>query len=354
MMYDKMMKSNQFNLNDILLVTGAGAHVPYGFPTGAQLRRDIINLEEGSYSSQSYRVIDYSHEELKLREQFNSVCELILDKDHFFEGVPQDSVNYKESYLTKEIRKFAQIFRESQNPSIDSYLSTFTNKNEVLPDYKFHVEIGKAIIEGILSYYYNSILIGKEYNWIQYLFKSHFDKWEHVEYSMTNPLNIITFNYDIYFESCIKEYLKHNYIKNYRKIDERLVNIFHSYGSLNGDEEIRVIGEDRESSLEETSLKLGELIENVKKVYFLGFGFDEINLDLLFSKVCDKKLQNISFYSTNIGLNKFKINDIYKKINNKFTIEFYEKQLNAIDCLKLIEEIEPLTNNVSKDLIHVF
>ncbi|CBW25936.1 hypothetical protein BMS_1052 [Halobacteriovorax marinus SJ] len=331
-------------LNDVLLVIGAGAHVPYGFPTGAQLREDILELEEAGFNYHTRTISHYADDIRKGYELFNSVGMIVYKDDEFFKDAEQNSSNWKEIYITKQVREFVKVFRESQNPSIDSYLATFTEGTEVLPEYRLHIKIGKIIIEGIIKHYLGKISVGRKYEWIQHLFNTHYPEWTNVEYHSSAPLNIITFNYDTFFESCLEQYLKHNFLKNYRNLKTELVNIEHVYGSVKQIDTLKVIGEDRYAESLEVSNKLANIINRVKKIYFLGFGFDKSNLELLFSKANQRHLQNISMFSTNIGLNEFDTVDIEKICDGKFSIDFYENELDKVCSFSLIKDREPLLN----------
>lgn len=331
-------------LSDVLLIVGAGAHQPYGFPTGDQLRQDILNLERQYYQSDKKIIVRHPNLSSEMKKellQYHYIGKIILSNDWIFENVPKNTSNWKEAYLTAELDRFIKIFRESQNPSIDSYLATL--KNEKLDaEYKNHVFIGKAIIEGIIQFYLEEVVIGSKQDWIQHLFKTHFGNLVDVNKAEKSPLNVITFNYDTFFENCLKLYLKHNYEKNGELIKGEVVKIEHVYGSLFNKDSIKVIGEDRIAEKEILSEKFNEIFKKVKRVYFLGFGFDELNIDLLFSKVKTHVIDSLEFHSTNIGFNSFTIKSIKDRFEENINIHFYTQNLGNIDSLSLIRNHAPL------------
>lgn len=331
-------------LSDVLLIVGAGAHQPYGFPTGDQLRKDILNLEDKSFEAdrrEIFRSKTNTSEYTKSLLQFHSIGKILLRNDAFFNGADRNNSNWKDAHITKEIKKFIIIFRESQNPSIDSYLATL-NDTGLIPGYENHILLGKVIIEGIIQFYMEEVAIGSKYDWIQHLFKTHFGNLADVIKAEKFPLNVITFNYDTFFEDCLKLYLKHNYEKNGNTIHEKIVNIQHVYGSLLNKDSIKVIGEDRSAEKAVVSEKFNQIFKKVKRVYFLGFGFDELNIDILFSKVDDYVIDSLEFHSTNIGFNDFTIKSIKDRFDRKININFYNQKLDNVDGLSLLKNHLPL------------
>ncbi|MEQ9466061.1 MAG: hypothetical protein RLN88_01545 [Ekhidna sp.] len=292
------------------LVVGAGANVPYGFPTAAGLRHSIIGNEQFS---------DFMHEmPLELQSQLN---------------------RYQE---------YREIFEKSSLSSIDNHLT----KN---PQY---LEIGKYCIAGSLLTYESSSRFREKSNypkedWYSFLFNvlnkgtETFDDF--VE--NCNNLNVITFNYDRSFEMFFLESIWHTFTKEFpvdkRSVEDIPFTIHHVYGSLgdlqlvNGSisnygtvnpeyrisraiQEIKIIDEDREYDHDAFSL-----IDTADDVFFLGFGFDDQNLERL--GLDSKTLNGVNVYASIYSQKKNDINRIRNLFRGSTSLH------HTKTCLELLE-----------------
>lgn len=237
------------------LILGAGTSAPFGFPSGAELKKTI--------------------------------CDDFLQKGEMFK-------QFKEWWNTNddEMTEFANTLKHSGQYSVDAFLERQTN----------YIDIGKKA----MAY----ALIKKESqckplmfqldcrfnNWYQYLF-SRLDSG--LDTFSENELSIITFNYDRSLGYYLLTALSNSYSRP--KID--IVNAFqsitliHLHGQLGpydsaglpdhveprrvdvASNEIFVVHE----SVDEhpTFQRAREILQSAKRIAFLGFGYNERNVKRL-------------------------------------------------------------------------
>lgn len=256
-----------------VLVLGAGASCPFGFPSGKELVRIIIQSLEST-----------------------NILFIILSKHGFEEDF---------------ILRFRDALLGAEPLSIDAFL-------EYRPDFE---EIGKEAIAGSLLQFENlnkfqSMLINNENNWYRYLFNrlnTSFDSFD------KNNLSVITFNYDRSFEHYLFNVLKGTYNKSNDECADRLKNIpiIHVHGSLgslpwqessisevkyeiwkneryrglavkHGGENIIIVHNANEQTTEFQQAQ--ELLTKAQIVYFLGFGFNKDNVRRLKIETLLKKV----------------------------------------------------------------
>lgn len=275
-----------------VLILGAGASVPYKFPSGLQLIQ-VICSKLSSEDSSEFRLL--------------SQC------------TPK----------IRDIIRFKDALSRSGQPSVDAFLEHRTE----------FIEIGKtAIALALLPFERTAALFeGKrQENWYQYLFgrvSTWFDKLGE------NKLSIITFNYDRSLEHYFFTALKNSHAMSENACAEKLssIPIIHVHGKLGplpwevtvnpeavasysppdnavpydsfsdprftshkkyeryktnwltlARNNIKIIHESIEN--DEEFDKAHELLKAAEKVYFLGFGYHEINLKRLnVELLCDPK-----------------------------------------------------------------
>jgi len=258
--------------NYTLFILGAGANVPYGFPTALGLKNSICQNIEVIYNS------------------------ILGNRDDI-------SKNQKERQI-QSFENFKDKFSKSPTPSIDLFLS----RN---PEFE---NIGKsAILLTLIKSEENNLANGvslKEPNWLEYLFNSitnNLVRPEDYKLFNTNNIKFITFNYDRLLETFFVSAMHHTFYKYHSEVIEKVrqLPIDHVYGHFgflswlaaptndgsildygaNCDyhqitsliKNIKLI-QDRET-LENNHLK--ELVRNANRIYFLGFSYAEENLKLL-------------------------------------------------------------------------
>lgn len=270
-----------------VLVLGAGASCPYGFPSGRKLLATILEIAGGA----------------------NSFNTRILQACGFGR---------------EAIHSFRTILSEADVDSIDDFL-------EHAPDF---TDIAKAAIAICLlpcETHTNLFeqMVGKD-SWYRYLFgqlNTSFDDFGH------NRLSVITFNYDRLIEHYLHTVLKRRHHgKTDAQYAEKLRNIevVHVHGSLgklpwqNTDFHDVPYGrwaDNTHQNLDNVQhvqyaavgistvheegefapiIRARELLHQAKRIYILGFGYHEENLKLLFPS--HLKLHPDPFRGTALGL----------------------------------------------------
>jgi len=242
-----------------VFVLGAGASMPYGFPSGAQLR--------------------------------TAICQAAGEGDWLLEYLQR-----KVGIEPNEVKDFAKVFLRSGVASIDSFLAK-------RPEF---IDIGRFAIAAHLAAKENLSTLeseGIEDNWYRTLWNVLIDGADSVAALRQNRVKFVTFNYDRSLEC----YLHHAAKNTFGRSDEETLNawsqltILHAYGKLgefhfaSGDGRrqyipdvnavglqtaaagIQLIPEHRRSTFEDAR----ELFAKAEKICFLGFGFDPLNVERL-------------------------------------------------------------------------
>jgi len=245
-----------------VLVLGAGASMPYGFPSGRDLKNKIVKSPSHVY------LLPRAAKNPLEAQKWNQKCDL----------------------LRQDLRLSAQA-------SVDAFL-------EHRPD---HLELGKRLMAHMLISVENpNGLYPDDPDWYQYL-------WQRMGTSPDkfheNKLSVITFNYDRSLEHFLFTALVNSYRLSKEDAAEQLkhIPIIHVYGQLgllewqaNKDEEanvipyggkptaevalpaargIQILPEGKKESAE--FHKAHELLIQAESVYFLGFGYNPTNMERL-------------------------------------------------------------------------
>jgi len=245
-----------------LFILGAGASAPFGYPTGGKLRNEICS------SLNVNRLI-------KLLNSAPSLNPLAFRSEDL-------------------VKKFVGDFHSSGSYSIDAFLERR----------KEYMAIGKKAIAMILKRYETtSNLFEQQENWYMYLF----NRIKNCSFNDfgKNKISFITFNYDLSLEQFISKSLQSFYGKQEGSVRQILQNIpiVHLYGKINSDpydeadsnllkvisnaeKNLKLIKDERTNENEGKNIteefqKAHSLIEKAENIYFLGFGFDETNLERL-------------------------------------------------------------------------
>lgn len=274
----------------LVLVLGAGASKPYGFPLGSELREDICSLEVGVKSllgTYIYKTKGIAHQDLV---------------------------------------SFGEAFRWSNQRSIDRFLAL---REE-------YVEVGKiAIAASLLSKKSEDFLDHQqEDEWYQELWAALQSNASKVEDIKNNKIKIITFNYDLSLEAYLLLSIKHSFGVSDETALTTLkhIPILHVYGSLgkfgSGEDskpyqndmsttlltiaanEIKIIPEQR--SDDPSFLTAQEWFKDATNICFLGFGFDALNVERLGLKTLiiqmDKAgMQKPSFTASTFGMTRAEV-----------------------------------------------
>jgi len=304
-----------------VLILGAGASAPYGFPTGPALKTIICS-------------------------NFKSLWEKFV-----FDRSQTPLAN---DYLEEEkikARKFVNDFRKFEHDSIDLFLTI----------HRDHSEIGKkAIFLNILNAEANSIQGGRTKNWYTTLFGlmiSGITHPDNIEQFIDNNITIITFNYDRSLENYLYEsFMNYNNIKRESEkiIILNKIKIHHVYGKLAGlpwenDTESLKFGQEIwanqldekkdniKTIYERRSEDLEDMINSIHyadKIYFLGFGFAEENVRIL--KLHEKKRVDQIIYTSDFENRKVMIETQMRALG--IWQENSTVVCNNSDCQRVIED----------------
>ena len=297
-----------------LFILGAGASKPYGYPTNIKLRKLIRDRTNNQYMINALKIL---------------------------KGVAYDREDW-----SKQVDVFVDEFSKSSVYSIDLFL-------ENRPDF---MEIGKMqIAASLLPNEDDTKLRESEDNWYMYLYdrmKSSFEDFD------KNKISFITFNYDRSLEQFLFNALKSTFSKPDKVCAEKLskIPIVHLYGQLdllpwqskdgfhylpahkivkriiNARENLKLISEERDVEESKAFKDAYELIEKAEIIYFLGFGFDEINLKRLNIELMKRK----SVRGTSLGLELSRKSWVYKYFKAK---ERGNIELQDCDVLSLLKNV---------------
>src|SRR3989344_1691894 len=238
-----------------VLILGAGASAPYGFPVGTQLWEELCDK---------------------------------LKTGHLYDFLLSNG------FSADDILNFRKNLFESGKTSIDAFLE---HRTEFL-------DIGKLAIATVLTSYENS----------ETLYDAGVDKWYKFLYEKmnvsspeefaNNKISIITFNYDRSIEHFLFNSLKNTYGKSDEDCAREIskIKIIHLHGSLgylpwqdkdgkhyqkdNSPEDIiraakniRIIHENIDMNTDFIDAR--KILAEAERVYILGFGYHEINVQRL-------------------------------------------------------------------------
>lgn len=240
-----------------VLVLGAGASLPYGYPLGGELRQKILQLNYQTVFG-PIRVPKVLHQQVQAK-----------------------------------MEHFREAFRHSQMNSIDAFLGR-------RPEFQ---EIGKKCIAAVLLGCENVELLftenSKKDHWYKYFF-NHLAKsdWDDLAFA---DIAIITFNYDRSLEHFLYVALQNAYGKSEEEARERLklLRIVHVYGALSDElpgtenylpydgtvsegkvemaaKNLVVVPEGRSDIA--SLITARKWLSEARAIGFLGFGFDETNV----------------------------------------------------------------------------
>jgi hypothetical protein len=293
-----------------VLVLGAGASVPYLFPTGGQL---------------SERVTNYLAPSASPRQQLRELC----------------------GFSDEEIGEFRDTFFHSGKDSVDAFLE---HRSEFMT-------IGKAAIALILIQFEEEDRLFQydRGNWLRYLYNQLSTTFNTFE---SNRLSIITFNYDRTIEHFLFTSLKNSHGKSDEECAEVLksIPIIHLHGCLgylpwqpqakakvNASrgyeqalspaalqtciENIKIVHEDISDGRDKDFEDAKGLLKNADQLFFLGFGYNATNLQRL-----DIANLKVTAHGTAVGLSEREKARIDRACNGKVSLQ-------AGDCLHFMREL---------------
>lgn len=302
-------------------ILGAGASVPYGYPTGFELRNDII-------------------------ENFPRRLKAYLSKKA---GDPSEADD-----LFREATGMVARFRDSANQSIDLWLS----RN---PRY---AELGKiAITMSLLKCEGQNKIADAvkdgSHDWFSTLFGRMTENIRLADEIASLPNHapvFVTFNYDRLFEYMLWQALRNSFTSVPEKAIEEIlgkIKIFHVYGQIGllpwqggqkgygsdhtypdvqqASRGIRIVDERTNTSLDEAK----SFIHGSEKVFFLGFSYASENISVLELPVYLNGVKEVC--GTGLGLLEKEMDSVRGKLHvprgktPTLTIE-------SIDCKTLLRK----------------
>jgi hypothetical protein len=287
-----------------VFVLGAGASVPFGFPTGVGL------------------------------------TELML-KDLRERGRIYDMLRTGLSLNADALDNFATSLYNSGKNSVDAFLE---HRQEFM-------DIGKAAIASSLIPFeiQDKVMDFGAGNWLRYMYNqlnSGFDDFPE------NRISFITFNYDRTVEWFLANSLQNSFGRTIDECKKVLdsIPVVHLHGRLGylpwenahgrdfgstldrdnvraSVDQIKIIHEDIDDNRDSDFKKAKLLLESAEKIYFMGFGFNKLNVDRLGLS----GLQPNKSIATAFGLTTNEIGFINKMTNGKILFE-------NRDCINLCRE----------------
>ncbi len=310
-----------------MFVLGAGASCPYGYPSGKDLREEIIS----------------------------SFCD---QYQHYIDADPR--LKSSISGMLIQARKFTDIFEKSPTKSIDLFLAR-NHEFEILGKTAIIFRIFAA--EKLSAFRERMADDKRKQDWYSYIFHRLTDDLvEKSDYSRfcENNVSFITFNYDRSLEHFLYEGLVNSFNKiPHEKIKEQLskLRIIHVFGQIAGLEwqdidskieyrwdvnrinvgslitNLRTIYEEEENPELEEARKL---IREAQRIFFLGFGYAKENLKLLKIPKILEQGQNI--YGTAFELTRKEIQNIEEIFPNIDHPSISYVHIEDSDCLMLLRQ----------------
>jgi hypothetical protein len=245
-----------------VLIIGAGGSVPFGFPTGQELKWAVCDG-------------------LADVEKINAV----LDQNHLAKAL------FAGGFNIKELVELRDRLKTSGWESVDEFLAEHKNLQMV----------GKAAIANVLIRCENRNQLfdpkdsrgNRISNWYQLLFKTVFTPFENI---FEKNVKIFTYNYDCSLETYLKETMKHSFTHKEEEIEAALKHIpiihlhgefdTHDYGSglaqvslKKYSEKIKIVTDNLDDSPQ--FKKVTDALWRAEEIYFIGFGYGEKNLTRL-------------------------------------------------------------------------
>ena len=274
---------------NIVFVMGAGANIPYGYPSGRDLKQKIIKLTQGMTERTDSK-------------RFSVVGHLL-----------ENGARIQHS----DVQSFEKALSSSEHASIDAFLNIYDGNRTFQAIGKFciayiiqttHGRPPKCKTEGGES----------EDDWMTYLF----DKMVQGSTKSTfanNNVSFITFNYDTYFDRRLKKCIQYSLNCSTEETEAifREFRIIHVYGSLDEihDDEnqptlahrissehskIKTIYELYQDREDEDHILEARKIVHDNTVIMLGCGLHSENLRLL--EIDDKIKNQGTIYATAYGI----------------------------------------------------
>lgn len=327
-----------------VFILGAGASKPYGYPTGKKLREYICNT-------------------------MPNVIEIYL-----YRG--ENSLNNNETnYTIKRAQKLAEVFSSSSTSSIDLFLSRNTDFEAI-----GKLAIIVSMFEAEAKSGFNEASENPEQDWYFYLYNrmtSTLTSPDDLDSYKRNKVTFVTFNYDRSLEHYFNESFYNSFYDSISSSPPLETDVFpfeiihvygqfaplpwqverggHLYGIDRANNAYKVLAKSLTDNIgviydrtdDDITDKAKNIISEAKRVFFLGFGFAEENLELL-GLPGNLNLEH-EIYGTAFGMTDKEIGKLKDLIfngmgGNKPTIYKEIRQaknnikIEKTDCLQLIRK----------------
>lgn len=310
---------------DTVLILGAGASVPYGYPTAKELREFVVTSFINEYSQY-------------LRQKSKPESEVI-------------NASQKFSHLI-------QTFRQSSNKSFDLFLSR--NRKKYYTDGKFILAWSILYFEALSKF--NEDIDRPDTDWYTYIFNEMTDKMtksSDLEKFTKNKLKLLSFNYDRSFEEFIFQSLFFSFSGDNEDVMKAAswIKVLHIYGKIlelqwenpsigekyktnnildlttKAKDNIEIIYDERISKSEE----IKKIIMEAERIFFLGFGYSLENIEALGLRNILTQSQWV--YGTALGFTATEIINIKKLLRSLNPIlPDHHINLENLDCVGLLRK----------------
>ena len=315
-----------------VFILGAGASKPYGYPTGYELRRLII-------------------------EDFPKKA---ANDDFFRHGLffdDEDMIKRGKEEITYKAKKLSETFERSRTPSIDLFLSRRREFDEI-----GRTAIAQIIFEKEKESKFEYKMDDISQDWYSYLYRKMTETLtgpDSYKNFSNNKVSFITFNYDRSLEHFLYDALINSFdipSPTIRVKDLFPFKFIHVYGKLeNLDwedksgvkydsyfipkmvENIKIIydNESNKSLIKD----LREEIDKARRIFFLGFGFAKENMQILgIPEILENQPE---IYATARGWTNKEISQIKLYLRSSFRpvgVNPENPHVKDFNCSKLLRE----------------
>jgi hypothetical protein len=370
----------------VVLMLGAGASWPYGYPLGNELIKNIINNinDDEFFYYQDVSQLNLSdigeYQYHHLREKLQSKPSELKTENHssyVFDDENHPCYKIKMNQI-KELQELRVALLNSDYPTIDAFL----RENEK------HAVAGKTMIVYSLLKKENINMCKRDTiqdHWYRNLIDDICSGCDEPRDILNNKLTIITYNYDISLDYYIYQGISES--SRFREVSKQFINgltIKHVYGKLydysneshghkygdlgenscyatNGgvnaerlikallwNDNIKTMFMERKNKdMEQHVAEIKDLIRNVDDMIIIGFGFDRLNLETIGitlkevedTKTSDNSPEQRGFFTTKKSIRYLDYGGLLKNINSYFLkVSEICKKTNDRSCNFLIHD----------------